>query len=126
MINTLIGIIVAIPLLILGKYKGKFCGQFVFAIGKEWGGFSIGLTMVVSNDCFGDEKIMQHEFGHSIQACIMGPLFIFLVAIPSTFRYWYRVLHLTKLHSAYDDIWFEHEATYLGTQEYTKWGSKNG
>lgn len=125
LINTLIGAIIALPLFLLKKYKMRYCGQFVFAVGKGWGGFSIGLTMVVSTDCINDE-ICSHEFGHSIQACLLGILFIPMIAVPSFLRYWYRelqykVLHLEKLHSDYDDVWFEHEATFLGKKISENW-----
>ena len=63
--------------------------------------------------------MLAHESGHGIQNAIMGPLFIFLVAIPSAARYWYRELKFNRKGltppTAYDAIWFEGSATYLGT-----------
>jgi hypothetical protein len=36
------------------------------------------------------EHTMAHECGHGLQNCIWGPLFPFVIAIPSAVRYWYR------------------------------------
>lgn len=65
---------------------------------------------------------MAHECGHGIQNIIFGPLFPFLVAIPSVIRYWYREVIWRKDRERYfqlpkyDDIWFEGQAT--------RWGDK--
>lgn len=62
-----------------------------------------------------------HEAGHSIQHSLYGPLFIFLIAIPSCIRYWYRNWYAKKHKSdpdyymkPYDAVWFEASASDLG------------
>ena len=62
-----------------------------------------------------------HEFGHSFQNAILGPLFIFIVAIPSAIRYWVMTFREKKGKSlkAYDLIWFEGSATSIGEYAYS-------
>ena len=40
-------------------------------------------------------KNKMHEFGHSIQSRILGPLYLLLVGIPSILRVLYRILYYT-------------------------------
>lgn len=62
----------------------------------------------------------QHECGHNYQNALLGPLFFFLVAIPSGIRYWYQRLTPNKKHADYDAIWFEDSATKIGELLYPK------
>ena len=41
--------------------------------------------------------INPHEFGHTFQNCLLGPLFPFMVAIPSAIRYWLREIFPKKI-----------------------------
>lgn len=65
------------------------------------------------------EGVRKHEFGHSIQNIIWGPLYLFVIGLPSLIRYWYR-RYLHKHHKPittdYDSIWFEGQATRWGTK----------
>ena len=58
-----------------------------------------------------------HELGHTFQNAILGPFFIFIVAIPSAIRYWYRRFS-KKTKPEYDAIWFEGSATSIGEYVY--------
>ena len=113
---TLVGLIVAFVLRVLGYHSKKFVLVRFFEIGKSWGGFSIGLFFVTSqNSTF---NLRCHEFGHAIQNCMFGPLTPFIICIPSAIRYWYRELHYYRRgkepKTNYNDIWFEGQATRLG------------
>lgn len=50
--------------------------------------FSMGLGMFIffghsnKNETYQSE-VLVHEFGHTIQSCILGPLFMFVIGIPS-------------------------------------------
>jgi hypothetical protein len=61
---------------------------------------------------------MAHECGHGLQNIMFGPLFIFIIFIPSCIRYWYRELRYERKGimppTSYDSIWFEGWATELG------------
>ncbi len=67
------------------------------------------------------EEISAHEFGHSLwhQHLLMGPLFPFLVGIPSACRYWYQRIMQEKYHKQfpadwYNRFWAEADATKMG------------
>lgn len=51
----------------------------------DWGGISLGIFICVNGNR--DEKwtneTLVHEFGHCVQSMLLGPLYIFLIGIPS-------------------------------------------
>lgn len=53
---------------------------------EDWGGISLGPFIFVNGKRYDywiqDAKV--HEFGHTIQSCILGPLYFFVVGIPSS------------------------------------------
>lgn len=119
-IMTLIGGIAALVALCCGLRPHKFGGMIYFTFGEGWGGVSLGRVFFCSKDCENDPSITNHEFGHSFQNCWWGPLFPFVIAIPSVIRYWYRELKYYRKNkyppTEYDDIWFEGQATKLGNK----------
>ena len=48
---------------------------------KDWGGFTIGSYIEVNRDPTSD--LLEHEYGHTIQSQILGPLYLPFVALPS-------------------------------------------
>lgn len=51
----------------------------------DWGGVSLGAFIFI-NGKRGDEykkTVSVHEYGHTIQSLILGPLYLFVVGIPS-------------------------------------------
>ena len=113
---NLIGFLVALILIILGKKPKKHKWCYYFEIGKNWGGFELGLFFLVDKNP--TESIKNHELGHAIQNCWWGPLFLIVIWIPSMIRYQYRnIIKKIKPHKKlkpYNSIWFEGEATKLG------------
>ena len=74
----------------------------------------MGLGMFIFINNFrkeGNEFILMHEYGHSIQSLILGPLFIPLIAIPSFI--WasskslknYRQRHKMSYYDLYTEKW---------------------
>lgn len=119
LLMTLVGYMAAAFLIIIGyKPYGKFGYCLVFKVGDYWGGLSLGPVIITSHPH--DSEIMNHEHGHAIQNCWFGPLFPFIVGIPSVIRYWYRELRYERKGkrppTLYDDIWFEGDATRIGTE----------
>lgn len=115
-IMVFIGGAAALGLLISG-HKPEKCGPCLhFIIGENWGGVSLGLVIIT--DKHPTPAILRHEFGHTLQNAIFGPLFPFLVAIPSAIRYQifeYRWRH-NQANPPYDGVWFEGTATKYGTK----------
>lgn len=102
--------------------KGKFEKAHYIMIGKNWGGFSLGVCFFVAND-MGEQwtlHTMKHEYGHTIQNARFGLLMPFLITIPSVIRYWYQTNRDNKglPNKPYESIWFEKQATKLGEANY--------
>jgi len=93
----------------------------------QFGGLSLGIFTISSTT---SEQTLSHELGHSYQNIIFGPLFPFVVAIPSVIRYWYCTIAESKgkkfARDWYDSIWFEGTATRWGHAIYMKWSDKHG
>ena len=113
---TLAGCFVAAVLIIAGYRPKKYGYCWYFEVGEGWGGLEMGIFFLVSKDA--SEHTKMHEHGHGFQNCMYGPAMVG-ISIASAVRYWYREF---KYHrkgltppTAYDDIWFEGEATKLGT-----------
>ena len=116
-ILTLCGLIVFLAMVLTGHKPHRWGYCWYFEVGrKSWGGCEWGPVFL--KDRFSGDHIKNHEFGHGLQNCVLGPFMIFLVSAPSSIRYWARRIQLRlgkPLKTAYDDIWFEGQATRLGT-----------
>lgn len=116
---TMLGLLISLAMLIIGKKPKRFCSIWFFNVGRSWGGFETGCMFLRDNAS--SDAISKHEYGHAFQNCIYGPLFIFIVAIPSAVRYWQRRI-AARIHEddasynqkPYDAIWFEGSATHIG------------
>ena len=104
------GYILTLGLLLLGKKPKKFHKAWFFEVAPNWGGFEMG-TMFVRDTTSGD-SLNVHEYGHTFQNALLGPLFIVLVQIPSAIRYWW--IRLNKKEIDYYRIWFEGNASEIG------------
>lgn len=121
---TLIGCIAALFLLILRYKPIKWGYCYYFEVGENWGGLDLGPIFITNKNP--SEHTKSHEHGHGIQNCWFGLLMPFIVCIPSAIRYWYREYLMRsgkKTYSElpdYDSVWFESQATALGT-EFIDW-----
>lgn len=100
--------------------SGKFGPAYFIMIGNNWGGVELGKNFLLA-DKMGESWTLhtkQHECGHTFQNAVLGPLVIFLVAIPSAIRYW--MSRFGKLKSDYDAAWFEGNASYFGEIYYNE------
>ena len=100
----------------------RHAGNVVFKFGHYWGGVSLGIFTFMCLEA--DEHTLNHEFGHSIQNAILGPLFPFIVGIPSLIRCQKFNNNIRKgvpNEEDYDAIWFEGSATYWGTEIAKRW-----
>lgn len=119
-ILTFIGIIAMLIALMLGGKPHRNGCTIIIQIGQSWGGINLGAISLCCNYKYHKEENFNHtrchEFGHAIQGLIFGPFQIFIVAIPSATRYWYRRIRTSKglENNDYDDIWFEYTASSWG------------
>lgn len=120
-IMTIIGLVVSgalylVKLCSFSKVKITFKPYhwvYSISVGPDlWGGCELGLCFLRDHRSRGN--INAHEFGHTFQNCLLGPLFPFVVAIPSATRYWARMFKPTKNREPYDSVWFEDAATQCG------------
>ena len=120
-IMTVVGLIVSgvlavVKLFAKDKIKITFKPYhwiYSISVGKDfWGGFECGLCFLRDQKSSG--TLDAHEFGHTFQNCLFGPLFPFIVAIPSTTWYWSREIKPEKKQKPYDTMWFEDAATQCG------------
>lgn len=62
--------------------------------------------------------VLVHEYGHTIQSMILGPLYLFVIGIPSCI--WAFTPYFQKLRSkgkySYYDFYPEKWANYLGSK----------
>lgn len=118
-IMTLIGLIVSLVLICCGFKPKRFGYTFYFEVGENWGGLELGAIFIVNKNP--SLHIKCHEHGHGLQNCIFGPLEVF-IGIASAARYHWR--NFIKKHNPqkvlppYDSIWFEGQATELGTKAF--------
>lgn len=119
---TLIGLVVSLVLVIAGYKPKKHGWCYYFEVGKGWGGLELGAIFLTSKSA--QESTRNHEHGHALQNCIWGPLFPFVIAIPSAIRYWYRNIR-TRMglenKTPYSSIWFEHQADVFGDKCVNHW-----
>lgn len=119
---NIVGAIVFLVLMCCGYRPQRHAGSLYIEIGEHWGGFEMGMFFLCQKGASTHTK--DHEFGHSLQNCLFGPLFPFLVTIPSATRYHYRnwcTKHGKELTTKYDDIWFEGQASKWGKFHREKW-----
>ena len=117
---TLLGGIVATGFILNGYTLQKWGYCYYIEIGDHWGGCDLGLFFLKDKQTGMNTK--NHEHGHAIQNIYWGLLMPFVIGIPSVIRYWFRE-YLVKVKKVspsslpdYDAIWFEHQATILGTE----------
>ena len=128
-VMSLIGLITALICILFLKGKAHKNGYtIIIEVGGNWGGINLGCislcggyTTVCSDENW-FQHTRRHEFGHSLQNLIFGPLFPFIVAIPSAIRYHYQNYRSKKglPNKEYDAIWFEGQATRWGTKAINK------
>ena len=72
----------AATLLVAGRYHKHY--PFRSAVVTEWKldrGLSLGPFIFVPQNC--PRRLLVHEYGHTIQALILGPLYLPVIVLPS-------------------------------------------
>ncbi len=76
--QTLVGLV----LFLVNKKKGCPCRIYHGGVCTTWnrgGGVSLGLFFF----CEEGERLVRHEYGHTIQSLLLGPFYLLLVGLPS-------------------------------------------
>lgn len=61
---------------------------------SKWSGVSLGNYIVFAYNRYADDDSIRHEYGHQIQSKRLGPLYLFIVGLPSFIRNIYdRIAH---------------------------------
>lgn len=125
---NLLGLIVFIICCFMGNRHYKYRNAVCIVVPWNFGGLELGMFFLRGEI---NTNVCAHEYGHSIQMLWWGPLFPFVIGIPSAVRYWWRRFYLKYIYprnrkklNDYDDIWFEGQATRLGNkalQNYWTW-----
>lgn len=118
---TLCGGVVALFLLATGHRPCRWGGCLCFEVGKtRWGGLNLGLVVLCQPNT--PALLKNHEFGHAIQNCYLGPIMLFFV-LCSAVRYHYRDYKERKgvALPPYDSWWFEGQATEYGHKYIKLW-----
>ena len=114
-IMNIVGGVMALFMLITGHKPHKFGPAIYFQLKEKDGyGFSLGMFFVIGKTA---DVLKEHEFGHTLQNIIYGPIAPFIVYIPSVIRYQYFNFKYWKkgLNSPdYNRIWFEKQASLFG------------
>jgi hypothetical protein len=124
-VMSIIGCIAAIGLLITKHTPKKWGYCLHFEVGNGWGGVNLGPVIITNKNPSRYTK--EHEHGHAHQNCIYGP-FMIVISVMSFFRYWYRELKYNRKGltppTAYDDAWYEGNATKTG-KAFMDWYDNN-
>lgn len=95
--------------------RGRFCNGFVTFLPGQWGGLSLGIFLFLSAGG-GEERrrLCVHEYGHTIQCLLLGPLYWVVIALPSAI--WYHCFEGFRQRRGvpYEALYCERWATAWG------------
>ena len=98
-------------LLYPGSEKMVIADVPVFYNPKFPGGISLGRTIIVSTQ---DRFTSMHEHGHQIQSLFLGPLYLFVIGIPSIIWAGLYGTVIPRTHNGYYKAYCEKWADKLG------------
>ena len=108
--QNFVGGIMYLALARKAKSKTRYKDSFVLQMDKNIGAVSLGMFIFLFSDYGSDTKeITMHEYGHSIQSKILGPLYLLVIGLPSII--WaglfekYRTKHKISYYSFFTEKW---------------------
>lgn len=113
---NIIGGLVALVFLCCGIKPKKYGWNYCLECPVNFG-LNLGIFFIASPTASKHTK--NHECGHSIQNMYFGPFHLIAVCLPSAVRFWIRSYWTRRgcpPEKDYDSIWFEWQATQLGTK----------
>lgn len=119
--QNVIGLFWVMILLIRNPQRERMFYHGAFVIDWDDPISCMGLGMFIFIHDFSDPQlkpILRHEYGHTIQSLLLGPLFLFVIALPSLL--WARnknfIQYRQKHHIAYDWLYCERWANHLANK----------
>ncbi|HPI29758.1 MAG TPA: hypothetical protein PLS26_04440 [Bacteroidales bacterium] len=84
--QSLVGLAIFLYVKVSGRLLEKSRFNYVCLVRSEnlflIGGISLGKFIIVSDRIFEKNTIL-HEYGHTIQGYLLGPLYLFVIGVPS-------------------------------------------
>ena len=114
MIQNVLGFMIWIFVLLTGPKEKRrmFQGAFVTRWNLE-SSMSMGMFLFMGTD---DPRVLVHEYGHTIQSCILGPFYLPVIGIPSFC--WANTPRFVRSRRIgryrYSDFYTERWANHLG------------
>lgn len=94
-----------------------FCNSIVTYLPGNRGGLSLGVFLFLSTRHSGEDRALcAHEYGHTVQCLFLGPLYWFVIAIPSVIWCHLFAGYRKKHGVPYDALYCERWATAWGKQ----------
>lgn len=95
-----------------GRPHRAFCNSVVTLLPGHWGGMSLGVFIFIGEP--EPERLYAHEYGHTIQCLVLGPLYWLLISLPSAV--WYHCFRGSRKRRGlpYDWLYCERWATAWG------------
>ena len=99
----------------------RFCNSIVTYLPGNRGGLSLGIFLFLSvRSTQGRQALLAHEYGHTVQCLLLGPLYWVVVAIPSAVWYHFFAGYRKRHAISYDTLYCERWATACGK----KWSGR--
>ena len=92
-------------------WRSRLPSSMIYFVGGFHGGISLGRYVLLSGYYATAYDVWAHERGHSIQSMILGPLYLFVIGLPSLlWAAWWNESRNRDYYSFYTERW----ADYLG------------
>lgn len=106
-LQNLVGLVMFLVCKMLGYKSKKYKNAIATKWNNKYGSVSLGMFLFVTDD--EDEELVAHEYGHSLQSIFLGPLFLFVIGLPSVcwaaFCDKYREKHDKTYYDFYTEKW---------------------
>ena len=80
----------------------------IYMTNSKYGSVSLGNLVFISNNARDYNKTLTHELGHTLQSKVLGPLYLFVIGVPSLL--WATSRKVYKPLCEIDYYWFFTEA----------------
>lgn len=93
----------------------RFCNGVITWLPGDRGGLSLGIFIFLSvQDPRERDRLRVHEYGHTVQCLLLGPLYWIVIMIPSAIWFHFFAGYRKKRRIPYDAFYCEHWATAWG------------